>query len=208
MEISYDTLLFFVEQYGYLALFFLLWLGIVGLPIPDELVVAAGGLVASLGYLDPVGAFFVDYLGVVSGLTVGYLLGRRFGKPILQRLSHKKKMERYLARSSALLARYGSYALCFSYLFPVVRHIVPYVVAMGGMKYRRYALFSYTTGLVWTFFFFMVGFLFGQHMTLIVALSRRFGYYGLALLLVLAAAGWGIRRWLRARRSYGGEGGS
>ncbi|UFJ39193.1 DedA family protein [Brevibacillus humidisoli] len=202
MEINFETLLTFIEQYGYFALFFLLWLGIVGLPIPDELVVATGGLVASLGYLDPVYAFVVDYMGVVSGLTIGYLLGKWFGKPILRWLSRKKKMERYIVRSTALIEKYGAYALCLCYLFPVVRHIVPYVVAIGGMNFRRYALFSYTTGLVWTFFFYMVGFLFGQHMDTIIEMSRRYGYYGLGLLILLIIAGLGIRRLVLANRSY------
>lgn len=40
MEIN--LLMSIIEQYGYIAIFFLLWLGIVGLPIPDELVVATG----------------------------------------------------------------------------------------------------------------------------------------------------------------------
>ena len=30
MDISYESLLIFIEQYGYFALFFMLWLGIIG----------------------------------------------------------------------------------------------------------------------------------------------------------------------------------
>ncbi|MCS5149310.1 DedA family protein, partial [Staphylococcus aureus] len=32
-------LLSYIEQYGYWALFFCLWLGIIGMPIPDEMIV-------------------------------------------------------------------------------------------------------------------------------------------------------------------------
>lgn len=201
MDISYESLLIFIEQYGYFALFFMLWLGIIGLPIPDEVVVATGGVVASLGYLDPLCTFTVGYLGVISGLTVGYLLGRRFGKPILRWISRKRNRERYVTRSTELLTNYGPYALCFSYLFPVVRHIVPYIVASAGMSYRRYALFSYTTGFVWTLFFYIVGYLFGQHMTVVVDFVRRCGYIGLVLLLLFAVVLWGYSRKLFTRRS-------
>ena len=31
-------LLSYIEQYGYWALFFCLWLGIIGMPIPDEMI--------------------------------------------------------------------------------------------------------------------------------------------------------------------------
>ncbi|WP_019120285.1 DedA family protein [Brevibacillus massiliensis] len=194
MEINLDLLISLIEQYGYFALFFLLWLGIVGLPIPDELVVATGGFVASQGYLDPVYTFLVDYLGVVSGLSIGYLLGRLFGKPILKWLSRKKKMERHIERSVALIHKYGAFSLCLSYLLPVVRHVVPYIVATGGMKYRRYAMFSYTTGLVWTFCFYEVGFLFGKNMWQIVEVTRRYGFYALAVLVALLVVMLLVRR--------------
>lgn len=60
MEIN--MLMSIIEQYGYAAIFFLLWLGIVGLPIPDELVVATGGFLASMALLDPVYGFLAGYL--------------------------------------------------------------------------------------------------------------------------------------------------
>ncbi len=36
-------LMSYIEQYGYWALFFCLWLGIIGMPIPDEMIVMSGG---------------------------------------------------------------------------------------------------------------------------------------------------------------------
>ncbi|WP_232695753.1 DedA family protein [Brevibacillus daliensis] len=178
-----DILVPVIEQYGYAALFFMLWLGIVGLPVPDELVVASGGLVAALGYLDPVLAFVVDYLGVVSGLSIGFFLGRFIGPPILARLAKKKKLGPYIERSSALINRYGTYSICISYLLPVVRHVVPYVVAVGGMKFRTYALFAYPTGFVWTLAFYSAGYFFGNHISTIIDLSRRYGFILLGIVV-------------------------
>lgn len=117
-----DGLVILVGQYGYLALFFCLWLGIVGMPIPDEVIVMTGGFVASLGLLQPVPAFFVTYLGVVSGLTLGYVLGRVMGVTVLDRLKTKKNMQLYIEKSQDLINRYGSFSLFISYFFPIVRH--------------------------------------------------------------------------------------
>ncbi|WP_438358034.1 DedA family protein [Brevibacillus dissolubilis] len=194
-----DLLVSVVEQYGYAALFFLLWLGIVGLPIPDELVVATGGFVASLGILDPYYAFLFDYLGVVSGLSIGYFLGRWIGPPIITRLMKKKKLAPYIHRSTELINKYGAFSLCISYALPVVRHVVPYIVAVGGMSYRKYALFSYTTGLVWTFAFYMVGYLFGQHMEKIIEMTRTYGFILLGVLVVLLLLFF-LYRWLGPNR--------
>lgn len=206
MDLSLDMLLAIIEQYGYLALFFMLWLGIVGLPIPDELVVAAGGFLASRGILIPLYSFLAGYFGVASGLTIGYLLGRWFGKPILHRLSRNPKMHAYIARSTALIEKYGTFSLCISYLLPVVRHVVPYIVAMGGMTYRRYALNSYTTGLVWTAGFYFVGHFFGRNMEMVVALTRKYGFITLGIIILLIGIGIVIRRMILAKQSCKIEG--
>jgi len=187
MDFEFHLLVSVIEQYGYLALFFMLWLGIVGLPVPDELVVAIGGFLASIHMLHPVYSFLAGYLGVVSGLTIGFFLGKWFGRPILRWLARSDKMQAALQRSMELIKRYGTFSLCISYLFPVVRHIVPYLVAMGGMKFRRYALLSYTIGLLWTACFYFLGFMFGNHVDQVVVLIRTYGYYGLGGMALLIA---------------------
>jgi membrane-associated protein len=184
-----NLLISVIDQYGYAAIFFMLWLGIIGLPVPDELVVATGGFLASVQILNPMYSFLSGYLGVMSGLTIGFLLGKWFGKPILQWLSKKKKMKRMITRSTELIRKYGTFSLCISYLFPVVRHIVPYLVAMGGMKFRRYALVSYSIGLVWTIAFYLIGFLFGKNVEAVIALIRSYGYYALGAMVVLIVLG-------------------
>ncbi|HBV98645.1 MAG: alkaline phosphatase [Peptococcaceae bacterium BICA1-7] len=185
-----EGLITLVAQYGYGALFFCLWLGIVGMPIPDEVIVMTGGLVSSLHLLKPVPAFLVTYLGVVSGLTLGYVLGLKMGAPILDRLLMNKNVNKYLSRSYGLLDRYGPYALCISYFFPVIRHLVPYLVGISRMSYRRYILLSYTTGLVWTLLFFSVGRFFGMYIEKIGGVVNSLGMYVLIVLLPLC---FGIR---------------
>jgi membrane-associated protein len=185
-----DLLIELIGQYGYAALFFCLWLGIVGMPIPDEVIVMTGGLVASLGLLDPIPAFFITYLGVVTGLTIGYVLGRGMGEAALRWLSKKRKIEKYLKKSYGLIDRYGSYSLCISYFFPIVRHIVPYLVGIGRMSFGRYVLFSYSTGFVWTLIFFTVGKLFGRYIEPIGEAVYTYGIYALALLGVVSIVFW------------------
>lgn len=204
MEIN--LLMSIIEQYGYVAIFFLLWLGIVGLPIPDELVVATGGFLVSIGLLDPLYSFLAGYLGVASGLTIGFLLGKYFGKPILQWLSRSEKMRHTVERSTALLEKYGTFALCISYLFPVVRHVVPYMVAMGGMTYRRYALLSYPIGLVWTVAFYLIGYVFGRNVEAIVGAIREYGFYALIVVVVILIVWLIVRKFVLGNRAYRAKG--
>lgn len=191
---SVDLLLGYIEQYGYFALFFALWLGIVGLPIPDESIVMTGGFVASAGLLHTAPAFLLTYLGVVSGLSLGYLIGYRAGAPILEKIGAKPSRAKHLARAQKLLARFGPAALCFSYLLPVVRHLVPYLVGTSRMSFGRYALYSYTSGLVWTLLYFVLGYLFGGYAEQIAAAVTQYGLYTLYALLGAGVAWLAVRR--------------
>lgn len=169
-------LLSYIEQYGYWALFFCLWLGIIGMPIPDEMIVMSGGFVSSLGILQVIPAFLLTYLGVVSGLSLGYILGKIFGTKVLDKLMKKKKAK-YVVKSQEMVEKYGHYALVTSYFIPVVRHVVPYLVGMNNMSFKTYALYSYTTGFLWTLVYFVLGSLFGQHIESIVAVAIEYGVY-------------------------------
>jgi membrane protein DedA with SNARE-associated domain len=97
----------------------------------------------------------------------------------------KKKKVKYLLRSKEMISRYEHYALVTSYFIPVVRHIVPYLVGMNNMRFQTYALYSYTTGFVWTLLYFLLGSLFGKHIERIVELATKYGvYFGGALLVI------------------------
>jgi membrane-associated protein len=186
VKMNYDNLIQLIQQFGYAALFFALWLGIVGMPIPDEVVVMTGGAVTGTGVLHAVPAFFITYLGVISGLTLGYVLGKYLGAPVLTKISRKKKMTRYIQVSENLISKYGSLALCFSYFIPVVRHVIPYLAGINNMTFRRYASYSYTTGFVWTLIFFLLGRSVGGHAQQIGNLIYHYGISVMWLLVALA----------------------
>lgn len=192
---NYDVLLNLIHHYGYFALFFALWLGIVGIPIPDEVIVMTGGLVTTIGLLDPIPAFIITYMGVVSGLSLGYILGNRLGVPVIDRIVRKKKTGKYLSKAQEMLKHFGHYALVLSYFFPVVRHLVPYLVGIGKMPFKKYATYSYTTGFLWTLVYFVFGRLFGNYIDQIAQIVTKYGWYALVLLAITSLIVWRMRRY-------------
>ncbi|EJS60636.1 hypothetical protein ICG_00703 [Bacillus cereus BAG1X1-3] len=55
------------------------------------------------------------------------------------------------------------------------------------MSFKMYALYSYTTGFVWTLVYFVLGSLFGQHINKIVAIAIEYGVYFGGLVFVVAS---------------------
>ena len=154
------------------------------MPIPDEVVVMTGGFVVALGMLHPLPAFFITYAGVISGLSIGYVLGKVIGIPSLKYLEGKKDMGKYTKQAKRLFERFGSYSLVLSYFFPVVRHIVPYIVGMAKMPYPKYALLSYTTGFAWTLFYFTIGRYFGDNINMIAKFLAEYKLVFVAIFLL------------------------
>ena len=93
-----------------------------------------------------------------------------------------------------MVEKYGHYALVTSYFIPVVRHIVPYLVGMNNMSFKTYALYSYTTGFVWTLVYFVLGSLFGQHIESIVAIAIEYGVYFGGIVFVVVSGSYLYRK--------------
>ncbi|MDD1503699.1 DedA family protein [Lysinibacillus sp. CNPSo 3705] len=191
-----QDLLSYIEQYGYFALFFSLWLGIVGMPLPDEMIVMSGGFMSSLEKMSVLTAFVITYLGAVSGLSLGFILGKVFGHKILDKLVKKNKAK-YLLKSKELLDRYGHFALVISYFIPIVRHIIPYLVGMNNMSFKKYALYYYSAGFVWTFIYFTLGLFFGKHIENISILATKYGLYFGAFVGIIGCIYYFYRRKLK-----------
>ncbi|WP_309118806.1 DedA family protein [Paenibacillus sp.] len=153
-----------LADFGYAALFLAFCLGIVGLPIPNEVVVMSGGALSSEGLLLPVPAFLMAFGGISCGLTVGFVIGRYVGLPILKRFGARgPKFEKNIERAQQLVGKYGSAALLFTYFIPFLRNLMPYVVGANAMKYRTFALYAYTGAFLWTAVFFLVGYFTGSN---------------------------------------------
>ena len=68
-----------IRHYGYAGLLVALVLGIVGLPLPDETLLAAAGVLVHRGELSPVPTLLVALAGSCGGITLSFVIGRTLG---------------------------------------------------------------------------------------------------------------------------------
>jgi membrane protein DedA with SNARE-associated domain len=88
MEISSQTILHWIIQYGYIGIFCLLMLGIVGVPFPDELIMTCAGYLIFKGHLQPAPTIIAAFLGSVSGISLSYTIGRVLGTTLIDKFGH------------------------------------------------------------------------------------------------------------------------
>ncbi|HKC10930.1 MAG TPA: DedA family protein, partial [Vicinamibacteria bacterium] len=67
-----------IAHYGYVAIFSLLVLGIIGLPIPDETLLLFVGYLIYKGQLRAIPSLASAFLGSLCGITLSYAVGRTF----------------------------------------------------------------------------------------------------------------------------------
>ncbi|MBM7659656.1 membrane protein DedA with SNARE-associated domain [Bacillus mesophilus] len=192
-----ETALYFVQQYGYIALFLVLWIGFFFMPVPNEVIVMSSGLLIAQDIFSLLPGIITTYLGVVMSLTTLYVLGRFCFHPIQKKLLYKPRFQKYLESASQLIDKHGPLALMIGYYFPGVRHFVPFVIGSNKMSYRVFALYAYGTAAIWTIVFFMIGYFFGGNMDNI--LKNLFTYGGIVTVSVLTLI---LFLYIRRKKKY------
>ncbi|CAM3777370.1 DedA family protein [Mesobacillus zeae] len=182
-----DLVMELIAENGYLGLFFWLWLGVFGVPLPNEVIVMGVGFASSIEVFHPLLAFAVTYTGIIFALTTSYLLGRLVGKRILEILKKNKQFSKSLESSFRLMEKYHAFSLSFSYFIPGVRNFIPFLYGMGGLRFRTFALFSYSGSLTWLLVVFSLGFLFGDNMDRLLKFGGESGVILLGVALLTAA---------------------
>lgn len=190
-----------IASYGYAAIFGLLVLGIVGLPVPDETLLTFVGYLSFRGDLKLAPAVASAFLGSACGISISYALGYLAGPAVVTTLSGRFHVNpEHLARTQQWIQRWGKYTLLIAYFVPGVRHVAALMSGAAKMPITAFALFAYAGALLWSSVFIMVGYWFGEEWNrLSPTLHRSLMFFGLALGLMLAVGLVVLRRRGRGR---------
>ncbi len=191
----------FLEQFGYAAVFALLLVAGVGVPVPEELTQLTAGVLSHEGYLRLAITLPVVWAGILAGDTVLFLLARAQGPRVLDSRAarrvltppRREKLERHFARHAFLT-------------IVVARHT-------GGVRFAAFALAGATRVPLATFMIadglsalasvpivVGAGYLFADHLG---KARRDVRLVELAMLSAVLVGAWVAVRLRRARRASG-----
>jgi membrane protein DedA with SNARE-associated domain len=169
------SLLLSITKYSYFEIFIALGLGIVGLPVPDETLMAYAGFLVFQGKLNYLYTILVAFAGTSCGITIGYVLGRTFGNPFIKRYAAKMHVNPDdIQNAEKFYNRYGKFALFVGYFIPGVRHLTAIFAGTSLMPYRTFALFAYLGGFFWTITLVSLGYFLGEKWRHVYMYSHRF----------------------------------
>jgi membrane protein DedA with SNARE-associated domain len=140
----------FITQYGYGALFGVLFAESFGLPFPGEAFLVTASFLATQGPLNIWLVALTAWTAAVLGDNVGYAIGRFGGRRLVIRHGARVGINaERLNRTEHFFAHYGPEIVIVARFFPVLRQLNGIVAGSAGMDWQRFASYNMLGGLLW-----------------------------------------------------------
>ncbi|TDO54230.1 membrane protein DedA with SNARE-associated domain [Kribbella sp. VKM Ac-2527] len=192
-----------VPTAGFAALAYLvvgLVIGIesMGIPLPGETTLIAAALLASQGDLKLVLVIAAAATGAIVGDSIGYLIGRKAGRGLFERLGRRSKhfSEERIQRAERYFHKYGVWTVFFGRFVALLRIFAGPMAGMLRMPYPQFLVANAAGGIAWSTTIGIVAYNIGD------SADKIFGelsLWALAAVAVLGIAGYAVYR-LRRRR--------
>lgn len=168
--------------------------GFVGMFVPGELLTIVGGAIAGLGETPLAAVMVAAVTGAITGDSIGYWLGARFGERVLDRPKLRKAKPAF-DRAGRFLERHGAWSLVIARFTPMVRSLVPMAAGAAHMRYRTFLAANAVGGLAWGIGVSSLGYWAGSRWEVIEA-SFRQGMTLFASIVVGVSVGIATVRWI------------
>lgn len=201
MEALHDFFLSWLVQYGSITLFFLLALGIIAFPVPEETLMVFAGILMSNGELRIAPTILAALAGSITGITISYMLGKTLGHFFLHKYGGWVGIKtKHVDAAHSWFEHYGKWSLFIGYFIPGIRHFTGFTAGTTDLEFRHFALFAYVGALFWVSTFLSIGYFFG-HVWLALFKDIEIGLESTTTLVVLGIA-LGVLAFYFIRKKY------
>jgi membrane protein DedA with SNARE-associated domain len=170
---------------GYVALFLLVMFEASGVPLPGETALIAGAVLASQGKLEIYFVIALAAAGAIIGDNMGYAIGRRGGRRLLERPGRfEKQRRRVLETGEPFFQRHGPKAVFFGRWILGLRVWASWLAGITHMPWRSFVFWNAAGGITWALTIGLLAYFIGDQ---IGAIIRDVGLVALVVVVVLGA---------------------
>lgn len=193
-------LLTLLQEYGYPILWLSVFIGAVGIPLPNTLVLLAVGAFAALGNFQFILLFVVALSAFVAGDNVSYWLGRRWGSRVLRWMEGRLIRAQTLERSRVYFDRLGGWAIFSSrFLVSALGGAINLLAGAQLYPYRRFLAYDIAGEAAGTVLLLTLGYVFGASWDAVGDVLGSFSFFIVALLVALVLGYQTLRLFRRMR---------
>jgi membrane protein DedA with SNARE-associated domain len=166
-----------IASFGYWALFALVAVESLGIPLPGETALIIAGTYAGTTHrLSPWLIFAVAAAAAIIGDNIGYWIGDKGGYRLARRYGPKVRLdERKLKVARYLFDRHGTKVVFFGRFVSVLRTYAAFLAGTSKMRWRKFLPANASGGIVWAAAYTVASYLAGN------ALQRASGKIDLIL---------------------------
>ena len=133
----------YVERWGYPLISVMIMLGNVGLPVPEETILLAGGYFSAKGMLTLKMLIPTAIVSATCGDSLGFVIGRLGGRRALLRYGGAVGVTQHrMARTEEYFERYGSWTVFLARFIPGLRFMAGPLAGAFGMPFGRFLPFN------------------------------------------------------------------
>ncbi len=195
-------LLTLLQEYGYPILWLSVFIGALGIPLPNTLVLLAAGAFAALGNFNFALLLVVAVSAFVAGDNSSYWVGRRWGSRLLAWLEGRLLKPRTVEHSRIYFHRLGGWAIFFSrFLVSALGGAINLLAGTELYPYRRFLVYDIAGETLGALLPLGLGYIFGASWVAVGDMLGSLSLFVLTLLIVLALGYQTIRLLMRMRRA-------
>ena len=177
-----------LSQYGYVAVFILVAVESLGVPLPGETILIAAGIYAGSTHRLSVWLIFaVAALAAIVGDNIGFLIGDKGGYRLLRRYGHYVRADETKIKIGRLIFdRHGPKVVFFGRFVSVLRTYAAFLAGTLKMHWRKFLPWNAAGGIVWAAIYSFVPYAIGNTINTISS-SANIALGAAAVILIVAA---------------------
>ena len=181
---EFDKILEFLSQntdwinWAAFILVFMESLIIVGLITPATLIVPGIGVLAASVGIGPLEIFLYATLGMITGDSVSYLIGKLIGNKVISWFPEEQKP--YVEKARNFIKKYGILSVALGRFVGPLRCLVPLTAGTLGMKSKLFFPVEFLSAPAWTAVYVLTGYFLGA------VFVEYFTYFLLAFVFVVS----------------------
>jgi membrane protein DedA with SNARE-associated domain len=176
-----------VEVSGYPLLFLFVMAESSGVPIPGETALITAGILASRGKLQIEIVIALAAAGAIVGDNIGYLIGRKGGRWILERPGRfESQRHQVLTTGEPFFEKHGPKAVFFGRFVLGLRVWASWLAGATRMHWASFVLWNALGGILWATGIGLLAYFLGQSAGNAI---ETFGLFGLAAVAIAIATG-------------------
>lgn len=159
-----NEILQYLLQYGYIAIFIIIFLGVLMIPLPIETFMIVLGTLIGQGKLHFIPTLLCSIVASLLAMIAGYYLGNTLGDSFLYKITALFKIKESTVHSAQqLFKKYGKFLILFGLFIPGIRHFVSFSAGVAIFSFRLFLLFSLIGSVLWCTIFFTAGHTFSHY---------------------------------------------